>query len=96
MASPPVSIRTPAYHFTLEAYGDHYFAHCTVTRWSPAVRRSLQRVVDELSEIVELRVFTHPDDTKLQRFAEMFGFEMDHQTTRPATGEPVNVLIRRT
>lgn len=96
MDRPPFHVSFEDFDFSLESYGDYYFIHNTVRRFTPSVKRELLHIVETLEEIVELRVFCAPDNEKLLRYAASFGFTVADTATSPHDGELKLILMRST
>lgn len=85
-------VRRPEYTIGLEQPNpDTTFAHCSIhVPWTGRVRRMLTQDWNELLFLHggPLHAQLEPDDTKLQRFARLFGFEHHLTLTDLTTGVP--------
>ena len=82
------------HRLSLERYKHYYFIHQEVYRWNASVRRDTARVLDILSNVVDLSVFAAPDNKRLIRYSALFGFTYTHTLTSPLNGEDYLILER--
>jgi hypothetical protein len=87
-------LETEAYRLSLEPFGAWAFVHNEVYTWNRAVLREINDTLDFLEARYDLRVFAHPDNRQLHRYAGLFGFKFDHSMPRPLDGELYNILRR--
>ena len=88
-------IDRPEFRFSLEPYEDHYFIHQDVRTWGPSVRRETAEIIDTLSEAgADLRVFADPLNTKLIRYAGIYGFRHTYNAVAPSDGATYYILER--
>lgn len=83
-------VRRPEYTIGLEQPNPHRtFAHCTIhVPWTGRVRR---QITDDWTELVRLHggpfyALIPPHDTKLQKWAELFGFKRELVLTDISSG----------
>ena len=87
------SHREPAFDFFLEKTQGLYFIHQDVRLWNKQTRESTQAIIDELGWL-PLRVCVLTTDTKLMKYACLYGFKQTQSITSP-DGVEYHILSRR-
>ena len=85
--------REPAFDFFLEKTRGLYFIHQDVRLWNKQTRESTQAIIDELGWL-PLRVCVLTTDTKLMKYARLYGFKHKEFITSP-DGVEYHILSRR-
>ncbi len=89
-----VVIETPNFRLSLEPYNGIHFVHQRVYVWNKQTLKETQMYLDTLGKLYNLRVFAHPSNTKLYKYAKLFGFSYEKTQVAPLTGISYHILRR--